>query len=376
MFSKQGRLTGLAGAAQVLSVMAIFLFLPVALSAPQDGIRDPKLMRSPILLAKNARLVVELAGISKGHTVLILCDAERWIEGEALAAQVLAVGARPMLVDLTPEANQYYSDFKRPVLSAPLVAAMHAANYTLAATDNEFAHMIGHTDENRSAQNKGMRWVSVEDYMWTWNSPMEEIERFMARTHKITELLSKATQVRVTTARGTDLTAKTKPGRMALSFVPRGGKKGEIVPNFGESTIAPLEWSAEGRVVIDGILVGLGEMREDPVICEIKGGRIVEIKGGKNAERFRKFLQSSGENADAIAELGISTSHLEKRAYEYAGRPAHRAYGAWGSAHIGIGHNKTIGGELKSPIHVDCQMYDVTVEIDGVRVMENGKYLF
>lgn len=360
----------------LMSLVLIFLG-GISLSAAERGIRDPRVLQnSPVLLGKNARLVVELAGIKDGHHVLILCDSDRLPECQALASQILAVEAKPMIVDLTPDTNLYYTHFRKPKLSPPLVAAMNAADFTLAATDNEFAHTIGHTDENRAAQNKGMRWVSVEDYMWMWESSMPEIERFMERTHKITDLLSKASTVRVTSKLGTDLLARTKPGRAALSFVPRGGKKGEIVPNFGESTIAPAEWETEGRIVIDGMIPGLGEMKSDPVTCEIRKGRIVEVKGGENGTRFRQFLKNSGENADAVAEVGIGTSHLQKRAYEYAGRPAHRAYCGWGTAHVGIGHNRTIGGEIASPIHVDLQMYDVTVEIDGVKVVENGKYLF
>lgn len=342
----------------------------------ERGKRDPKLLRSPILLTKNARIVIELAGVTAGKHVVILCDAERWMEGEALAGQVLAAGAKPMLVDLTPDANLYYTEFKRPRLSPPLVAAMHAADFTMAATDNEFAHMIGHTDENRSAQNKGMRWVSVEDYMWMWETSMEEIERFIARTHRVTEMLSKAKTIHVHSKLGTEAIVHTKPGRSPISFVPRGGKMGEIVPNFAESAMVPLEWTTEGCMVIDGIIAGLGEMRGDPVRCEIRKGRIAEVSGGDNARRFKRFLEESGENADAIAELGIATSHTQKRPYEYDGRPSHRSYCGWGSAHFGIGHSTTIGGEIKSPIHVDCQMYDTTIDIDSVRVMEDGQYAF
>jgi leucyl aminopeptidase (aminopeptidase T) len=353
----------------------LLLLGSAALVGAEGGKRDPNLLRSPILLGKNARMLVELAQISTGHHVLILCDSDRWPEGEALAGQMLAVGAKPMLVDMTPDANLYYTQFKRPTLSPILVAAMHAADYTVAVADDEFNHMIGHTNELRSAINKGMRWVSVEDYMWMWDSPMEEIERFTSRTLKITDMLSKAKTVRVTTKLGTDLLVHARPGRRPISFVPVRSKE-QLVPNFGESTLVPMEWTAEGRMVIDGIIIGLGEMRASPVVCQVKGGRIVEVKGGENADRFRNFLQASGENANAIAELGIATSHLEKRPYEYAGRPGHRAYCGWGSVHIGIGHSKAIGGEISSPIHVDCQMYDATVEIDGVRVMDYGKYLF
>lgn len=334
------------------------------------------MLQTAALAIKGAQLVIELAGIEAGHTVLIFCDKDRWLEGEALAGVCHARGAEPLLVDLSIMAGWYYANLKRPKLPAHIVGAMNASDFTLAAADNEFCHMLGHLDENRAAQNRGMRWISVEDYMCEWKTDMDDIELFIARTHRLTEMLTNCEQVRVTTARGTDVMLKPKPGVEAISFVPRGGKKGEIVPNYAESAMVPLEWDAEGRAVIDGIIIGLGEMRDDPVDCVIREGRITEVNGGANADRFRRFLEESGDNADAICELGVATSHVEKRAYEYIGRPGHRAYGAWGTTHLGIGNNTAIGGEIRSPIHVDCQMYDTTVEIDGEAIMDRGRYLF
>lgn len=332
--------------------------------------------QSTVLAIRGAQLVIELAGIHAGQTVTIYCDKNRWIEGEALAGACLAVGADPLLVDLTHMAAWYYANLKRPQLPPHLKAAINASNFTLAAADNEFCHMLGHLDETRAAQNAGMRWISVEDYMSEWQTSMAEINQFIDRTRRITEMLSHCQSVRVTTKLGTDLRFQPKPGAAPISFIPKGGKKGEIVPNYAESAMVPLEWTTTGRAVIDGIIVGLGEMREEPVDCRIENGRIVEVNGGKNATRFSQFLQVSGENADAICELGIATSHMEKRAYEYLGRPCHRAYGAWGSIHIGIGNNTAIGGVIKSPIHVDCQIYDTTVMFDNEPVMEDGNYTF
>lgn len=335
------------------------------------------MLQSTILAIKGAQLVIECAGITTGKNVLILCDKDRWLEGEVLAGVCHAVGARPLLVDLTHEVAWYYNYLKRPQLPAHLLAAFNASDFVLAAADNEFCHMVGHTDENRAAQNRGVRWVSVEDYMCEWKIDLADIDQFIARTHRITEMLSNCQSVRVTTPKGTDFTLKAKPGRAAISFVPKGGKKGEIVPNYAESAMVPLEWSAEGQAIIDGIIIGLGEMRNDPVELQMEKGRIVKVSGGANADRFKRFLEESGENAEAISELGVATSHVEKRAYEYIGqRPGHRAYGAWGSVHLGIGNGIAIGGEIRSAIHVDCQMYDTTVEIDGEQVMDRGGYLF
>jgi leucyl aminopeptidase (aminopeptidase T) len=328
------------------------------------------------LAIRGAQLVIQLAGIGPGHNVVIYCDKNRWVEGEALAGVCLSVGADPLLVDLTHIAAWYYANLKRPKMPKHLNAAIKASDFTLAAADNEFCHMLGHLDETRAAQNAGMRWISVEDYMSEWETSLVEIDKFIQRTHRITEMLSQCSKVKVTTNLGTVLEITPKSGVPAISFVPKGGKKGEIVPNYAESAMVPQEWTTTGRAVIDGIIIGLGEMREDPVDCRIEGGRIVDIRGVKNATRFSQFLENSGENADAICELGIATSHVEKRAYEYLGRPGHRAYGAWGSIHLGIGNNTAIGGEIRSPIHVDCQIYDTTVLIDDVKVMDEGSYVF
>ena len=332
--------------------------------------------QSTVLAIRGAQLVIELAGIKAGNTVTIYCDKNRWLEGETLAGVCLAAGADPLLIDLTHLAVRYYADLKRPKMPPHLKAAINASDFTLAAADNEFCHMLGHLDETRAAQNAGMRWISVEDYMSEWQTSMTEIDRFIEQTHRMTKMLSECQRVRVTTQLGTDVTLKPKPGVPPISFVPKGGKKGEIVPNYAESAMVPLEWTTEGRALVDGVIIGLGEMREDPVDCRIEGGRIVEARGGENALRFNQFLKASGKNAEAICELGIATSHVEKRAYEYLGRPGHRAYGAWGSIHLGIGNNTAIGGVIRSAIHVDCQIYDTTVVLDEEKVMEDGKYLF
>ena len=105
-----------------------------------------------------------------------------------------------MGVDLSPEVAWYYAHLKRPHLPRHLVAAMNATDFTLAAADNEFCHMVGHTEELRAARDSGMRWVSVEDRMCEWKTDMADIDQFIARTHRITEMLSNCRAVRITTA--------------------------------------------------------------------------------------------------------------------------------------------------------------------------------
>jgi leucyl aminopeptidase (aminopeptidase T) len=47
--------------------------------------------------------------------------------------------------------------------------------------------------------------------------------------------------------------------------------------------------------------------------------------------------------------------------------------GVYGSVHIGIGTNITLGGNVKAAIHYDLLMYGATIELDGNIVLEKGQ---
>lgn len=331
------------------------------------------MLQTTILAIRGAEIVVKCAGVYEGAHVIVLSDKDHVVEAEAIAGVCQARGAHPMVIDISTEVMWYKNNLKRPIPKQHLLGAMMESNFCFAAADAEYVHCLGHTDENHVAQRKGMRWILVEEFMCEWNTEWKDIEIFIARTHRIAELMSKCKQVRVTTTKGADIVFP-RNGNGAIPFVPIGAKMGEISPNYGESAMVPQEWTSYGKMVIDGLITGLGEMRTDPIYCDVEKGRIVKIEGGANAERFKKFLKDSGENSEAIAECGICTSHIEKRPYEYEGKPGHWSIGAWGTMHVGIGHNTTIGGVIKSATHVDCQMYDATVDVDDVRVIDNGKY--
>ena len=47
--------------------------------------------------------------------------------------------------------------------------------------------------------------------------------------------------------------------------------------------------------------------------------------------------------------------------------------GVWGSVHIGIGSNLTLGGEIKAAVHYDLLMWGATIELDGTPILERGE---
>ena len=96
---------------------------------------------------------------------------------------------------------------------------------------------------------------------------------------------------------------------------------------------------------------------------------MTDISGGADAERLRAILEKADENATNVAELGIGTvadqlpvgTNIDKRLI--------------GTAHFGLGDNYTLGGSVRSNIHLDALMYGVTVELDGEPVVKAGKFL-
>ncbi len=333
-------------------------------------------MESFVLAARGARLIVQhCAEVQSGQRVLVISDRENWLVGEAIAAEAHAAGAAVLLLDATTELARWRASHQRPEPPDHLAAPMAASHIVIHAGDVEYGHLLGHTHKNRRAQAEtGMLYVHVEEGITAWDTTPEDIATICERTFTLSRLLEQTRQVRVTTPKGTDVTFALKPGRTVYSFVPRGqGNTPRITPHYGESAVVPLEGTAEGRAIIDGIIVSLGQVSE-PLEWTIRGGRVVGVDGGRDAARFRRILETD-EGASNIAECGIATSHKERRSYEVQGRIPHFAYGAWGSIHLAVGHSQAIGGEVFSKVHIDCQMYDASLALDGHQVMRDGQYL-
>ncbi len=71
-----------------------------------------------------------------------------------------------------------------------------------------------------------------------------------------------------------------------------------------------------------------------------------------------------------IAEIGVG---MHPRA-RVSGEPLEdeRIYG---SCHIGIGTDISFGGKIKTKWHVDANVLNATVEIDGRKILEDGRFL-
>ena len=232
------------------------------------------------------------------------------------------------------------------------------------------AKSLTHTNARRNASALGARIATfpgiTEEIMIRGLNA--DYHRIAALTIKLQEILNDVNIVRVTTPLGTDITMDIT-GRKALPSKGLFHKKGESgnLPT-GEAYIAPLEGKSNGVFFVDGSMASLGVVKGKPIRIEVKDGFAVNISGGSQAKKLDETLNKFGNLSRNIAEFGIGTNHKAKLSGVLLEDEK-----VMGTIHIALGDNKSMGGDVDIPIHLDGVVKKPTVFFDGKMIMKNGK---
>jgi leucyl aminopeptidase (aminopeptidase T) len=306
--------------------------------------------------------VRDCLGIKPTETLLVLTDPPA-----SHLARVLAEAARPLAreVLLLEYAERELNGQEPP---PPVPATMAAVDAVLAVTTKS----ITHTAARRAATAAGARVATMpgitEDCLIrTMNADYDAIA---ARTVRVTRLLSRARVARLTTRRGTDITLPIG-GIEAIpstGLIREPGQWGNL-PS-GEAYLRPEEGKAEGVVVVDGSLAGIGTVRI-PVRITVKAGFAVDITGGDEAARFAAQLDKVGRQARNVAELGVGTNDRAVLTGKILEDEK-----ILGTVHVAFGNNASMGGTVDIPFHVDGIILDPTLELDGESILRDGTPLF
>ena len=218
-------------------------------------------------------------------------------------------------------------------------------------------HMIGITDE---VMTDGM----AADY-----------EEVYAVTRKVFEIARHASKISVNTSLGTDLVATFSP---ALRWIPCDGRYWDQgrwgnLPE-GETFTCPAS--------VDGVLAAeeLGDWFTDrygliapPVRIVIRGGRVaaVESPDERLAGEFGAYL-AQHPNSNRVGEFAIGTNVALSRIIGNFLQDE-----KFPGVHIAFGdpYGFETGADWDAPSHVDALASHATVEVDGRRIMENGRFL-
>jgi leucyl aminopeptidase (aminopeptidase T) len=223
---------------------------------------------------------------------------------------------------------------------------------------------LSHTKARHEANKNGARTASmplVTEDMLMRTLAIDYI-KVKEVCDKYAEILSKGSRVKITSPAGTDLSfsIENREGQSDGGIFHEKGIFGNLPA--GEAFIAPVEGTAEGKLVIDGSMAAVG-LVDEPIIINVKNGSAVEISGGESAEKLNKIMDKYGEKARNIAELGIGLNP----AAELTGFILEDEKIA-GSCHIALGDNSTFGGTVSVDSHLDGVILNPTLFVDGKEV--------
>lgn len=319
----------------------------------------------PADLTHGARILVgRCARVRKGEHVVIVTDEGKLRIAQALFAEVRACGGIPTLLEMPPRTV----DAQEP--PEPVAAAMQAANVVFTPVTIS----ITHTAAVKQSLDRGARVLALSAFteeMMQRGGIDADFPAIAPVCRAIAERFARGRRLHLTNPAGTRLVADITGRRgNAMTGMPEAGHL-TPVPTI-EANVSPVEGTAKGVVVADASIpyLGIGVLRE-PVRLEIGEGIVTRVSGGAQAARLDDAIRATGDpNAWNVAEVGVGLNPnarmigvmLEDEAVE-------------GTVHIGIGTSITLGGTVKAASHYDVILWRPTLEVDGERLLENGRIL-
>ncbi|MED5563487.1 MAG: leucyl aminopeptidase, partial [Gemmatimonadota bacterium] len=311
------------------------------------------------------RLVHVNARVQPGEIVVVVTDPTMQRYADAVGTAAREAGADVTLC-VIPLRSQDGQEPPPPVARAMAEAAVIFSPVRVSIT---------HTRAMRTALEAGARvcmMTAYTDAIMTSSALLEtDFEGQAEVCRRLGAAFTEGESVLLTSPRGTDLHFGIED-RVAnvLTNIPEPGELGPI-PDI-EVNVVPVTGSAEGTIVADASVPYLGiGILEDPVVCSVHEGYIVEMTGGEQADFLREHLESfSDPHCFNVAELGVGLNPNARLTGEML-----EDEGVMGTIHIGIGTSHTLGGEIVAPTHYDLIMWEPTITVDGRVVQRNKQVL-
>ncbi|KPJ61027.1 MAG: leucyl aminopeptidase [Latescibacteria bacterium DG_63] len=313
-------------------------------------------------LLRAARVALEnCMAVSKREVLLVVVDEPLRSIGYAFWSVGRQLGVESIITEFI---TQETHGAEPPDAVARLMAD---ADVVIAPTSRS----LSHTRARRRACAKGARiatlpGITADSMRRTLTVDYKKIKKLSV---KLATVLTRASEAHLVTPAGTDITMSLK-GRKGHADTGIAHKKGDFTNlPAGEAYIAPVEGSANGIIVVDGSMSGAGLTRRH-ITMHVKNGHVVKFEGGKNAGIIRQLVKRAGALATNIAELGIGTNTKAR----VTGNTLEDEK-AIGTVHMAIGDNRSMGGRVTVPLHLDAVMLKPTLKLDGKLVLKNGKLL-
>jgi leucyl aminopeptidase (aminopeptidase T) len=295
--------------------------------------------------------------VAPGEEVVVVVDPATRPIGEALRDEASAAGGDAVLTVMDERAT----DGTEP--PATVAAALAACDVFIAPTSRSLSHTVA----RKRASDAGARGATMpgvtEDMLARVMAV--DFDRMATRSRVVAAVLDAAATAHVTCPRGSNF-ALELTGRRGISDdgdLTEGGAFGNLP--CGEGFIAPL--GGNGTIVASS-LAPLG-LTDEPAMLTVQDGRIVAAAGGLGPNYLNR-LEAHGELGTNLAELGVGTNDRARLTGNVLEDEK-----ILGTVHVAFGASVGIGGTVSVPIHLDVVILDATLDVDGTRVLEAGRYV-
>jgi leucyl aminopeptidase (aminopeptidase T) len=289
--------------------------------------------------------------LKEAERVLLVTDAESYEIANVFFQAGTALRNETLLMKMETRSK---SGEEPPLMVAE---AMKMADVVLCITH----HSLTHTKARKDASSEGARVATMPGITMDMlqegaiTADYLEVEELTAHYCGLLDAGERVTIEK----ENTTLTFSIE-GRNGIPSTGVFREKGESgnLPS-GESYIAPIEDSADGTILVDGSIAGIGVLTE-PITLTVKNGRLVDASGKEG----KQLLDMLGDgNGRIIAEFGIGTN----RKARLTGNVLEDEK-VFGTVHIAFGSNKPFGGTNEAGVHIDCVIKEPTVTIDGKKL--------
>lgn len=312
------------------------------------------------MLAPATTIVEDCLAVTADEEVLVVGDAGTHRVAEAIALAATGTGARTVTATM-PRLDSHGNE------PAPTIAAaMAAADVAFTCT----THAITHTRARLRASEAGTRvgvLRGVTEAMMTAGAMTADFPALARRTRAVADVLDAASTATVTSEQGTDV-AFSVEGCAAFSLDGWYHEtEGFATLPPGESPTHPAEGTANGTIVVDVSMDGIGRL-DEPIRLSLADGIVTEVAGGAGAAQLQAIFDRADDNARTLAEFAIGTNPAAR----LIGNQAEDKKRA-GTVHFAVGDNESLGGTTRSDIHLDGVLGAPTVHLDDELVVDAGQ---